>query len=70
MKSDLMKKINELDKEFEVYFKRYLAETETRSADYSKLVADNIETSKSIGILSQKINTSKLRTQYWTLKKQ
>ena len=68
MKMDLVKKINELDGEFEVNFRRYIVETENKTADYSKLVKENIETSKAIGILSQKITNSKNKTQYWSLR--
>ena len=46
MKVELVNKIGLLDNDFEVQFKRYLVDTETRTADYSKLVNENIETSR------------------------
>ena len=68
MKMDLVRKINELDNDFEVQFRRYLVDTEQRTADYSSLVQANVTTSQEIGELSQKINNSRNKTQYWSLK--
>ena len=52
MKMDLVRKINELDHDFEVQFRRYLVDTEQRTAEYSNLVTDNVKTSEYIGELS------------------
>ena len=41
MKHDLIKKIEDLDKEFEVNFNRYVSETETKAEYYKKLLEDN-----------------------------
>ena len=68
MKMDLVRKINELDNDFEVQFRRYLVETETKTADYSTLVNQNVQTSKEIGRLSQMIKNSQNKTQFWSLR--
>ena len=65
---ELVRKIQFLDQEFEMKFRKYLYDTEGRTADYSKLVSENIETSEVISRLTQKINNSKNKTQYWSLK--
>lgn len=41
MKHELIKKIEELDKEFEVHFNKYVADTENRAQNYKKLLEDN-----------------------------
>ena len=68
MKMDLVRKINELDHDFEVQFRRYLVDTEQRTAEYSNLVTDNVKTSEYIGELSQLINNARNKTQQWSLK--
>jgi hypothetical protein len=68
IKFDLIKKIGDLDNEFEVKFKQYRGDTQQRSADYTSLLNDSIKTSKDIGNLSRQINLSKKNTQYWSLK--
>jgi len=41
MKHELIKKIEELDKEFEVNFNRYVSDTENRAETYTSLLAKN-----------------------------
>jgi len=41
MKHDLIKKIEELDNEFEVHFQKYMTETEQKSNEYKVLLEDN-----------------------------
>lgn len=41
MKHDLIKKIEDLDKEFEVNFNRYVSDTESKADSYKKLLKDN-----------------------------
>jgi DNA anti-recombination protein RmuC len=48
MKHDLIKKIEDLDKEFEVNFNRYVSETETKAEYYKKLLEDNEKSSQQI----------------------
>ena len=39
MKHDLIKEIEQLDNQFEVYFTRYMAETQTKTEQYSNLLS-------------------------------
>ena len=48
MKHDLIKKIEDLDKEFEVNFNRYVSDTESKADSYKKLLKDNEASSESI----------------------
>ena len=48
MKHDLIKKIEDLDKEFEVNFNRYVSDTESKADNYKKLLKDNETSSKNI----------------------
>ena len=41
MKHDLIKKIEELDKNFEISFNRYVSETQTKSNEYIELLGKN-----------------------------
>jgi len=41
MKHELIRKIEELDKAFEINFNRYVSETETKAESYKKLLEDN-----------------------------
>ena len=41
MKHDLIKKIEDLDKEFEVNFNRYVSDTESKADSYKKLLKEN-----------------------------
>ncbi len=45
MKHDLIKKIEDLDKEFEVNFNRYVSDTESKADNYKKLLKDNEKSS-------------------------
>jgi hypothetical protein len=47
MKHELIRKIEELDKAFEINFNRYVSETETKAESYKKLLEDN-ETSSQV----------------------
>lgn len=57
-----------MDSEFEVKFKQYQGDTQSKSSEYTTLLNDSIKTSKYIGTLSRYINQSKKNTQYWSLK--
>ena len=48
MKHDLIKKIEDLDKEFEVNFNRYVSDTESKADSYKKLLKENQASSESI----------------------
>ncbi len=41
MKHDLIKKIEDLDKEFEVSFNKFVADTETKAGNYDELLKAN-----------------------------
>ena len=41
MKHELIKKIEDLDKEFEVHFNRYVADTEQKASEYKTLLDSN-----------------------------
>ena len=51
MKHDLIKKIEDLDKEFEVSFNKYVADTESKADGYKLLLEKN-------GVSAETINTS------------
>ena len=59
MKHDLIKKIEDLDKEFEVAFNRYVQDTESKAEQYKKLLADNDESSNKINAYQRSINRLK-----------
>jgi len=48
MKHDLIKKIEDLDKEFEVNFNRYVSDTESKADNYKLLLDENDKSSKRI----------------------
>ena len=48
MKHDLIKKIEDLDKEFEISFNRYISDTESKADSYKKLLKDNELSSEKI----------------------
>ncbi len=48
MKHDLIKKIEDLDKEFEVNFNRYVSDTESKADNYKKLLDENEKSSERI----------------------
>ena len=70
MKHDLIKKIEDLDKEFEVNFNRYVTDTESKADQYKKLLEDNADSAKEIGIYQRSINRYKEQIAYWSLKMQ
>lgn len=43
MKHELIKQIEKLDKDFEVHFNRYVADTESKSGEYRRLLEMNRE---------------------------
>merc|ERR1712166_759547 len=49
MKRELIKQIEKLDKEFEVHFNKYVADTETKATHYRNLLDDNRESADKIG---------------------
>lgn len=59
MKHDLIKKIEELDSNFEQNFNKYVSETETRSQTYTKKLEENQQSSKEINALMRAINRCK-----------
>lgn len=49
MKHELIKQIEKLDKEFEVHFNKYVADTETKATHYRNLLDENRESADKIG---------------------
>lgn len=70
MKHELIKKIEDLDKEFEVNFNRYVSDTESKAEQYKKLLKDNDTSSEKINRFQRSINRLKEQIAYWTLKMQ
>jgi hypothetical protein len=70
MKHDLIKKIEDLDKEFEVNFNRYVSDTESKADNYKKLLKDNEKSSLKINTYQRSINRLKEQIAYWSLKMQ
>lgn len=70
MKHDLIKKIEDLDKEFEVNFNRYVSDTESKAENYKKLLYDNDQSSDRINKYQRSINRLKEQFAYWTLRMQ
>lgn len=70
MKHDLIKKIEDLDKEFEVAFNRYVSDTESKADNYKKLLKDNEKSSQTINGYQRSINRLKEQIAYWSLKMQ
>ena len=68
MKHDLIKKIDDLDKEFEVSFNRYVSGTEKRAEDYKNTLDSNEKSSLSINTYQRSINRLKEQIAYWSLK--
>jgi len=69
MKHELIKKIEELDKEFEVHFNKYVADTETRATKYKELLDQNKKDSEQINETQNEIHHLKEQNNYWTLKR-
>jgi len=70
MKHELIKKIEELDKEFEINFNKYVQETETKADNYKELLAKNEDDSKKIGEKQKSIFRIKEQIAMWTIKLQ
>jgi len=48
MKHELIKKIDDLDKEFEMSFNKYMSDTDGKSHKYKLLLADNEKSAEDI----------------------
>jgi DNA anti-recombination protein RmuC len=59
MKHDLIKKIEELDKEFEVHFNKYEADTDTKAKEYKNLLGESQKLSGEISGLTKNIENLK-----------
>jgi len=59
MKHELIKKIEDLDKEFEVHFNRYVADTEQKALEYKSLLDSNQIDTREISDTTNKINRLK-----------
>ena len=68
MKHDLIKKIEDLDKEFEVSFNKFVADTETKAGNYDELLKANQDSSDSINKYQRHINRLKEQTAFFNLK--
>ena len=68
MKHDLIKKIEDLDKEFETSFNKYVADTEKRADDYKLLLDKNGTSAETINGSQREINRLKDQTSFLTLK--
>ena len=68
MKHDLIKKIEDLDKDFEVNFNRYVSDTEDRSREYSEKLKKNENDAEQIKTDMRKIQRLKEQIGYWSLK--
>lgn len=68
MKHDLIKKIEDLDKEFEVNFNRYVSDTESKADHYKRLLEDNEKSSDQINKYQRSISRLKEQINYWSLK--
>ena len=68
MKHDLIKKIEDLDKEFEVSFNKYVADTENKADQYKELLDKNVRSSDDINKFQREINRLKEQTAFLTLK--
>jgi DNA repair exonuclease SbcCD ATPase subunit len=68
MKHDLIKKIEDLDKEFEVNFHSYVSDTEHKADSYKRLLEDNEKSSQMINTYQRSINRLKEQIAYWSLK--
>ena len=68
MKHDLIKKIQDLDKEFDMNFKKYVTDTEARANSYNENLKKNEEDSVKINDHQRQITRLKEQTAYFTLK--
>ena len=70
MKHDLIKKIDDIDAEFQVQFSKYLFETGGKSEQYTNALSKNSEASRKINDMQRDIARLKAQQHYWSLKKQ
>lgn len=68
MKHELIKKIEDLDKDFEVNFNHYVAETEQKASEYKTLLQENQQSTDKISEVTNDINRLKEQNNYWQLK--
>jgi hypothetical protein len=68
MKHDLIKKIEDLDKDFEVNFNRYVSDTENKSTEYKSLLKENEKASEENNKRMRNITRLKEQINFWTLK--
>ena len=68
MKHDLIKKIEELDKEFEQSFNKYVNDTETKADTYKDLLEKNGKSADEINNKQREINRLKEQTSFLTMK--
>lgn len=59
MKHELIKQIEKLDKEFEVHFNKYVADTETKATHYRNLLEENRNSANKIGGMQNDIEELK-----------
>lgn len=69
MKHELIKQIEKLDKDFEVHFNKYVADTETKAQNYKKLLDDNKIAAEEIGNKQRQIDKHKVENTFWSLKR-
>lgn len=68
MKHELIRKIDDLDKNFEHNFTRYMQETESKSTSYREMLRLNTVSASEILKLQRKINLTSKQTAFLTLK--
>jgi hypothetical protein len=59
MKSDLIRKIEDLDKQFEGTFAKFVSETEAKAQAYENLIEQNAQSSNDINTKQRDINRLK-----------
>ena len=69
MKHELIKQIEKLDKEFEVHFNKYVADTEQKATHYRTLLEDNRLSANKIGNDQKAIETLRTQSTYWGFRK-
>jgi nitrate/TMAO reductase-like tetraheme cytochrome c subunit len=62
MKTDLIKKIESLDEQFDNYFSKFQSETENKATEYNTLIKDNADSAKQINQNQREINRLKEQT--------
>jgi len=69
MKHDLIKKIEQLDQDFEISFSNYVSDTDAKSAEYTKHLGQNEEASIEISQLIREMNRLREIISNWSHKK-